>query len=253
MLSVMDTKPKNAHVAIVTGAAGGIGLATCRRFLRDGASVMLAGRHQDKLDAAAAELAKEADPARIGTALCDVSVEDQVAAAVDATIARFGHWNVVVNNAGLMEFKPIEEQTADDWQRVLGVDLMGAFFFIKQAFLKMPRGGAVINVSSVHAVETEPLVAPYAAAKTALLSLTRSAALEGKPKGIRVNAVLPGAIDTPMLWDNPNVKSGAEVIDKADVGTPEDIASAIAFLAGPDAGFVCGASLHVDGGRLAKL
>jgi NAD(P)-dependent dehydrogenase (short-subunit alcohol dehydrogenase family) len=117
----------------------------------------------------------------------------------------------------------------------------------------MKGGGAVVNVSSVHAVETEPLVAPYAAAKTALLSLTRSAALEGKPKGIRVNAVLPGAIDTPMLWDNPNVRSGTEIINKAEVGTPDDVAAAIAFLAGDDARFICGAGLRVDGGRLVRL
>jgi NAD(P)-dependent dehydrogenase (short-subunit alcohol dehydrogenase family) len=241
------------HVAIVTGAAGGIGLAVVRRLLRDGASVMLAGRHLDKLDAAAATLARDADPARIATIACDVSREDQVAAAVDATIARFGHWNRVVNNAGLMTFKPLEEQVAGDWHDVLGVDLLGAFFFIKQAFLKMQQGGAVVNVSSVHAVETEPLVAPYAAAKAALLSLTRSAALEGKPKGIRVNAVLPGAVDTPMLWDNPNVRAGIEVIDKADVGTPDDIAAAIAFLLSDDARFVCGEAMRVDGGRLARL
>jgi NAD(P)-dependent dehydrogenase (short-subunit alcohol dehydrogenase family) len=239
--------------AIVTGAAGGIGLATARRLLRDGASVMLADLDQETLDAAAAQLRADAEPERIATVVCDVSREDQVAAAVDAAIARFGHWNIVVNNAGLMMFKPIEEQTAEDWQRILGVDLLGAFFFIKQAFLKMKGGGAVVNVSSVHAVETEPLVAPYAAAKTALLSLTRSAALEGKPKGIRVNAVLPGAVDTPMLWDNPNVRSGAEVINKADVGTPDDVAAAIAFLAGDDARFICGAGLRVDGGRLVRL
>jgi NAD(P)-dependent dehydrogenase (short-subunit alcohol dehydrogenase family) len=127
------------------------------------------------------------------------------------------------------------------------------FLFIKQAFLKMKGGGAVVNVSSVHAVETEPLVAPYAAAKTALLSLTRSAALEGKPKGVRVNAVLPGAVDTPMLWDNPNVRSGAEVINKAEVGTPDDIAAAIVFLCGDDANFIWGAGLRVDGGRLVRL
>jgi NAD(P)-dependent dehydrogenase (short-subunit alcohol dehydrogenase family) len=241
----------------VTGAAGGIGLATARRLLRDGAGVLLADLKQDKLDAAAAELAAglpdPADAQRIATIVCDVSREDQVAVAADAAIARFGHWDILVNNAGLMVFKPIEEQTAEDWQRILGVDLLGAFFFIKQAFLKMKGGGVVVNVSSVHAVETEPLVASYAAAKTALLSLTRSAALEGKPKGIRVNAVLPGAVDTPMLWDNPNVRSGAEIIDKTQVGSPDDVAAAIAFLAGDDAGFIRGAGLRVDGGRLVRL
>jgi NAD(P)-dependent dehydrogenase (short-subunit alcohol dehydrogenase family) len=241
--------------AIVTGAAGGIGLATARRLLRDGASVLLADLDQARLDAAAAKLAgdTQADPGRIATIVCDVAREDQVIAAADAAIAAFGYWDIVVNNAGLMIFKPIEEQTVEDWQRILGVDLLGAFLFIKQAFLKMKGGGAVVNVSSVHAVETVPLVAPYAAAKTALLSLTRSAALEGKPKGVRVNAVLPGAVDTPMLWDNPNVRSGAEIINKAEVGTPDDIAAAIAFLCSADAAFVLGAGLRVDGGRLVRL
>jgi len=249
------TPETSQQAAIVTGAAGGIGLATARRLLKDGASVLLADLDQGRLDAAAAQLAADtnAEPSRIATIVCDVAREDQVAAAADAAIGRFGHWNVLVNNAGLMIFKPIEEQTVEDWQRILGVDLLGAFLFIKQAFLKMKGGGAVVNVSSVHAVETEPLVAPYAAAKTALLSLTRSAALEGKPKGIRVNAVLPGAVDTPMLWDNPNVRSGAEVINKAEIGTPDDIAAAIAFLAGDGARFIWGAGLRVDGGRLVRL
>ncbi|HYF09190.1 MAG TPA: SDR family oxidoreductase, partial [Acetobacteraceae bacterium] len=98
-----------------------------------------------------------------------------------------------------------------------------------------------------------PLVAPYAAAKAAMMSLTRSAAIEGRGKGIRCNVVVPGAIDTPMLWDNPNIKSGVETIDPADVGKPEDIAAAVAFLAAPEARFVTGAELAVDGGRLAKL
>jgi NAD(P)-dependent dehydrogenase (short-subunit alcohol dehydrogenase family) len=152
-----------------------------------------------------------------------------------------------------MVFKPIEQQTGEDWQRILSVDLVGAFYFIKQAFLKMPAGGAIVNIASVHAIETEPMVASYAAAKAAMLSLTRSAALEGKPKGIRVNAVLPGAIDTPMLWDNPNVRAGIEVIDKNDVGTPADVAEVVAFLVSDGARFVQAASLLVDGGRLARL
>ncbi|MGE5464811.1 MAG: SDR family NAD(P)-dependent oxidoreductase, partial [Syntrophothermus sp.] len=160
---------------------------------------------------------------------------------------------VVVNNAGLMIFKPLEQHDESDWLKILHVDLLGAFFFTKQAFLRMKPGGAIVNVSSIHAVETTPLVASYAAAKAALLSLTRSAALEGKPRGIRVNAVLPGAIDTPMLWDNPNIKSGQETVHPADVGKPEDIAALIAYLASEDAAFIQGAMVRADGGRLDRL
>jgi NAD(P)-dependent dehydrogenase (short-subunit alcohol dehydrogenase family) len=134
-----------------------------------------------------------------------------------------------------------------DWQKVLGVDLFGAVHFTRQAFLTMETGGAIVNVASIHALMTSPLMAPYAAAKAARVSLTRSASIEGKPKGIRVNVVLPGAIDTPMLWDNPNVKSGAEKIDPSMVGKPEDIAAAIALLASDDAAFVTGTALRVDG------
>ncbi len=178
--------------------------------------------------------------------------KDRVA-IVTGAISRFGRLDVVVNNAGLMVFKPITETVGDDWTRILSVDLVGAFYLTKQAFLNMKPGGAIVNVSSIHAEETEPLVAPYAAAKAALLSLTRYAALEGKPKGIRVNAILPGAVDTPMLWDNPNVRSGDEKIDKADVGKLEDIAAVIAYLASDDASFVQGAAVRVDGGRLDRL
>jgi NAD(P)-dependent dehydrogenase (short-subunit alcohol dehydrogenase family) len=239
--------------AIVTGAAGGIGLAIARRLLGDGANVVLADLDEQRLADAGTDLARDADPARIAVVRCDVSVEAEVANAVDTAVQKFGGIDIVINNAGLMVFKPLEEQTGEDWTRILNVDLVGAFYFIKQAFLRMPAGGAIVNVGSIHAIETEPMVSSYAAAKAALLSLTRSAALEGKPKGIRVNAVLPGAIDTPMLWDNPNVRSGIEIVAKADVGQPEDVAAAVAFLASDDARFVQGASLLVDGGRLARL
>jgi NAD(P)-dependent dehydrogenase (short-subunit alcohol dehydrogenase family) len=168
-------------------------------------------------------------------------------------VRRFGRLDVVVNNAGLMVFKPIEQHTEEDWLKVLRVDLLGAFFFVKHAFAHLPRGGAIVNVSSIHAVETTPQVASYAAAKAALVSLTRSAALEGKPRGIRVNCVLPGAVDTPMLWSNPNVASGVEQVDRAFVGRPDDVAAVIAYLASEDSAFVQGAAVRVDGGRLGQL
>jgi NAD(P)-dependent dehydrogenase (short-subunit alcohol dehydrogenase family) len=240
------------RVAIVTGGASGIGLATAKLLGAEGARVVIADIDVEHADAAA-DAVKQAGAPDAWASACNVGEETQVAATVNDAIERFGRLDIVVNNAGLMVFKPLIELTKEDWQRILNVDLMGAFFFTKQAFLHMPKGGAIVNVSSIHAVETEPLVTPYAAAKAAILSLTRSAALEGKPKGIRVNAILPGAVDTPMLWDNPNVKSGQEKINHADVGKPEEIAATIAFLASDEASFVQGAAVRVDGGRLDRL
>ena len=239
-------------VVIITGGAGGIGLATAKRMASEGARIVLADLNQANLDAAVPGVRAAGAP-DVLPSLCNVAVEAQVAATVQATLDKFGRLDVVVNNAGLMQFKALEELTGDDWLRVLGVDLLGTFYFTKQAFLHMKPGGAVVNVSSIHAIETEALVAPYAAAKAAVCSFTRSAAIEGSPKGIRINAVLPGAIDTPMLWDNPNVKSGVEKINPSDVGTPENVASAIAYLASDDAAFVQGTELRVDGGRLDHL
>ncbi|MBU6123011.1 SDR family NAD(P)-dependent oxidoreductase [Hymenobacter siberiensis] len=239
-------------VVLITGGASGIGLATARRFASEGARVVLADYNQANLDAAVPEVQAAGAP-EVLASLCNVAVEAQVEATVAATLARFGRLDAVVNNAGLMQFKALEELTGDDWLRILNVDLLGAFYFTKQAFLHMKPGGSIVNVSSIHAIETSPLVAPYAAAKAAMLSLTRSSALEGKPKGIRTNVVLPGAIDTPMLWENPNVKSGVEIIDKTDVGKPEDVAAIIAYLASDDAVFVQGAEVRVDGGRLNRL
>ncbi len=242
----------DGKVVIVTGGASGIGLATAKRFGSEGARIVVADLNVAQESTAISEVRQAGAPDAWACA-CDVSKEEEVTACVTGAVSHFGHVDVIVNNAGLMTFKPLIQLTGDDWRRVLGVDLLGAFYFIKQGFTHMPKGSAIVNVASIHAVETEPAVAPYAAGKAAVLSLTRSAAIEGKARGIRVNAVLPGAVDTPMLWDNPNVKSGVEKIDKSMVGTPDDLASVIAFLASDDAAFVQGASVVVDGGRLDQL
>ena len=239
-------------VALVTGGASGIGLAIAKRFAAEAARVMIVDYNQAGLDAAVPQV-RDAGAADVLAQLCDVSDEAQVQAAVDAVMARFGRFDVLVNNAGLMQFKPLEQFTGADWLKVLGVDLLGAFFFTKQAFLHKDDGSAIVNVASIHAVETTPQVASYAAAKAALLSLNRSTAIEGKARGIRANAILPGAVDTPMLRENPNVKSGVEKLDENFVGRPEDVAALVAYLASDDARFVQGAEIRVDGGRLDRL
>ncbi|HMA52738.1 MAG TPA: SDR family oxidoreductase [Magnetospirillaceae bacterium] len=236
-------KSFNGRTVLITGAAGGIGWAAAKAFAEEGASLVLA----DLGSFAGRDLAGAV------TVSCDVSKEGEVEAVCQLAIDRFGSLDIIVNVAGLMIFRSIEDLTEQDWQKVMGVNLLSVAYFTKHGFLRMKPGSAIVNVSSVHAVRTTPMVASYAAAKAGMLALTRAAAIEGKPKRIRCNAVLPGAIDTPMLWNNPNIKSGAETIDPGDVGKPEELAAAIRFLASPEASFITGASLAVDGGRLAQL
>lgn len=240
------------RVAIISGAAGGIGLATAKALAAEGGKVALLDLSDEKLK----EALSEVKPSASGAARafrCDVSKAADVERAVNQVMKDFDRLDVIVNNAGLMISKPIVEHTLDDWINVLSVDLLGAFFFIKHGFKVMKPGSCIVNVSSIHALETTANVASYAAAKAALLSLTRSASIEGKNLGIRVNAILPGAISTSMLWENPNVKEGLESIHMSDVGQPKDVASAIAFLASDESRFIQGSTLRVDGGRLAVL
>jgi len=238
-------------VAIVTGASGGIGFATSRRLAGGGARIAMLDRGVKPPELAQELRASGAPDAQ--QFQCDVASEQQVAAAVEGVLAHFGRLDIIVSNAAVMVFKALEDQTDEDWRHVLEINLLGAVRLVRQGFRNMQPGSAIVIVSSVHAERTTPLVSSYAASKAGLLSLARSAAIEGKPKGIRVNAVVPGAVDTKMLWQNPNLKSGAEQLAPEDVGKPEDVAAAIAFLASDDAEFITGTTLQVDGGRLSRL
>jgi len=236
---------------IVTGGLGDIGLAVAKSFAREGASILLVDARAGGDDAVELLLGMGAAAARAYQA--DVGDDTAVAGAVAAACDGFGGLDVIVNVAGMMIYKPVIDLTAADWQRLLAVNLVGAALFTAHAFQRMKPGGCIVNVASVHARRTSPLVAPYAAAKAALVSFTRSAAIEGKPLGIRVNAVLPGAIETAMLRASPNIASGAEVVDPDDLGQPEDVAALVAFLASHAARFITGEDVVADGGRMGRL
>ena len=231
-------------MAIVTGGSTGIGLEISRRLAREGAKVIAANRHPKTAE----ELGEGIVPYA-----CDVTKEEEILGLIEEAFTRFGRWDVMVNNAGAMTFDKFVDTPVSAWTETLAVDLIASFVFTREAFKRMKPGGTIVNVASIHATMTTAMVAPYAASKAALLSLTRSAAIEGKELGIRTNAVAPGAIDTEMLWNNPNLKSGTEKLDPKDVGRPEDVAAAVAFFASSEAPDILGATLLVDGGRLTTL
>jgi len=241
-------------VVIVTGAAGGIGAATARRFAQEGAALVLVdlSAAASKRDAVMAACKVDGAADLLGLD-CDVSREEDVAAVVKTAMARFGRVDVVVNVAGHMAFKPIRDFSSDEWRWLMDVNFMGAVYFTQEALRNMQPGGAIVNVSSIHAFQTTARVAPYAAAKAALASLTRSTAIEGKALGIRANAVAPGAIDTPMFWTSPNIASGEEKVPDDMLGQPENVAAVVAFLASDDAAFMTGSIVTADGGRLSAL
>jgi len=237
-------------VCLVTGAASGIGAATARRFATEGGQVVLVDVDDTGGEQVAHEIVQQGGHAFFARA--DVSNSADVQNAVTAAASRWHALDVVVNDAAIMTFEPIADLTEDDWDRVLAVNLRSVFLFCKYALPHMRAGGAFVNISSVHAHETTRNVVPYAASKGAMEAFTRGFSEEIAPRKLRVNCVAPGAVDTPMLWNNPNVKSGAETVTGA-IGQPDDIAAAVCFLASSEAQFITGATLVVDGGRLDLL
>jgi NAD(P)-dependent dehydrogenase (short-subunit alcohol dehydrogenase family) len=237
-------------VCIVTGGGSGIGRAACLRFAGEGGKVLAIGLDTNHLNETVESIAAAGGEGTFMKA--DVADSQQVQAAIDLAVKRWGKIDVLVNNAAMMTFKPVVELSEAEWDQVLAVSLKGVFLFCKYAIPHMPEGSAIVNTSSVHAHATEEGVGPYAASKGGLEAFIRVLALELESRNIRVNCVAPGAVDTPMLWNNPNVKSGKEKVEGV-VGQPEDIAAAICFLASTEAKFINGTTLIADGGRLDAL
>lgn len=237
-------------VCIVTGAGSGIGKAVAARLGAEGGCVALLDLNEEKGNRTLQEIAGAGGRAIF--AKCDVGDAEQIRSGVQKTIEQWGRVNVVVNDAAMMTFQPVLEISVADWDKVLAVNLRSVFLFCKYAVPHMPPGGSIVNISSVHAHETTKNVVPYASSKGGIEAFTRGFSEEAALRKVRVNCVAPGAVDTPMLWNNPNVKSGAEKV-KGAVGKPEDIAAAVCFLASDEARFITGTTLVVDGGRLDLL
>jgi len=238
------------RVCLVTGGGSGIGRATCLRMAREGGRVVVIDLNDNHGNETIGLIEKAK-----GTAIftkADVGNPSDISAAIDSAIKKWSRIDVLVNNAAMMTFKPVVELSLEEWDKVLAVNLRSVFLFCKHSIPHMPSGSAIVNISSVHAHQTTPNVSPYVASKGALEAFSRALALECRDKNIRVNCVAPGAVNTPMLWNNPMVKGGKEHIEGA-VGEPEDIASAICYLASPEARFINGQTLVVDGGRLDVL
>ena len=245
----MNNRRFHNKVCVVTGAGSGIGRATAMQLAKEGGWVVVADvNEQDGKETL--KLIEE----QKGKALfipCDVSSEEQVKQVVDKTVEAWSKIDVLINNAAMMTFKKIVDLPVEEWEKLMQVNLRSVFLFTKYVIPHMNRG-AIVNISSVHAHETTRNVVPYATSKGAMEAFTRGVSQEYPAAKLRVNCVAPGAVDTPMLWSNPNVASGAEKPAGA-IATPAEIASAICFLASDEARFVNGATLIVDGGRLEKL
>src|SRR5215472_6088007 len=237
-------------VCIVTGGGSGIGRATCLQMAAEGGKVVVGDL---KLDTAQAtvDVITQAGGTAIAVAV-DVGDSAQVQAVIAKAVATYQKIDVIVNDAAFMTFTPIVDIAEADFFKVITTNLGSVFYFSKYGAPHMPSGSAIVNISSVHAHQTTANVVPYAASKGAIEAFTRGFSIEMLSKGIRVNSVAPGAVDTPMLWNNPNVKSGVEKVTGA-IGKPEDLAAAICFIASDDAKFVNGTTLVVDGGRLDTL
>jgi NAD(P)-dependent dehydrogenase (short-subunit alcohol dehydrogenase family) len=237
-------------VALVTGAGRGIGLATARRFLADGWRVAVLEVDAALLDGAMNTLAA---PEATMPLPCDVSDPAGVAAAIAAVRARFGRLDALVNNAGIAVFKPMLETTLEEWNRVLAVNLTGAFLTVQAAAPLMAEGGggAVVNITSISGLRASTLRVAYGTSKAALAHLTKQQAVELAALNIRVNAVAPGPVDTAMAKavHTPAIrKDYHDTIPLDRYGLERELADAIVYLCGERASYITGQVIAVDGG-----
>jgi 2-hydroxycyclohexanecarboxyl-CoA dehydrogenase len=249
-------EPLIEKVAVVTGGASGIGLGIAERLARDGAKVAILDLNGDDAASAADEIGDEG-----GTAI-GLSVDVSDRAAIDGAVAevheQFGPITILVNNAGMEGFQPFLDITLETWNRILAVNLTGTFHCCQAVLPDMLDAGwgRIVNISSSSTHSGQPLMTHYVASKSGMVGLTKSLALEFGPKGVTVNTIPPGFIDTPMTRRNEakgrlgkGVDEVAKVTPVRRAGLPEDIAAACAFLVSDEASYVTGQIIGVNGGR----
>jgi NAD(P)-dependent dehydrogenase (short-subunit alcohol dehydrogenase family) len=240
-------------VAIVTGAARGMGLSHATAMCEEGAAVVMADVLDDEGETAAARLRERGFQARFQH--LDVRSSEEWERAVDEMRGSLGGVDVLVNNAGVISAGGVVAEPLEAWDRVIAINQTGVFLGMKHAIgaMRDAGGGCVVNVASVLGIRGASDYVAYQASKAAVLAMTRSAALTHAAEGIRVNAVCPGTIHTPM-HDALPADANQEDLDRTPlgrVGNPEEVSAAVVFLASSEASFVTGTALHVDGGYLA--
>jgi meso-butanediol dehydrogenase/(S,S)-butanediol dehydrogenase/diacetyl reductase len=242
-------------VAVITGAASGIGAATARRFLREGAHLMLADVNDELLGEIAREL--DAEGGVVAFQKTDVSDGGEVERLMQSAADRFGKIDVVFNNAGIGAYGKTPDLDLETWHRVIDVDLHSVFYGCRAAIPHLRRngGGAIVNTASISGLFADYGLAAYNAAKGAVVNYTRTVAIDHARENIRANSVCPGAVETALtaaMLTLPNVvEEYARLIPMGRVGRAEEIAAAVAFLASDDASYITGAAIVIDGGLTA--
>lgn len=244
----------DGKVAIITGGTFGIGESTALLFAKEGAKVVVAGRNAEKGERVINQIKELGGDAMF--VKTDVAKEEDVASLVKQTVDTYGKVDVLFANAGVGAMGDIHEVSMEDWNSLISVDLTGVFLCSKFAIPEMMKNGSgsIINCASILGHVGQPSVSAYAAAKGGVVNMTRSAAVTYANKGIRINAVCPGYIDTPMLDaledDMKKYLEGLHPIGR--LGRPEEVANAVLFLASDESSFITGANLLVDGGYTAQ-
>jgi glucose 1-dehydrogenase len=245
-------------IAVVTGSSKGIGKAIALAFARSNAysGIVVNGRKKEEAEKVIEEIHEIGNNCDSIAIIADVSNENDCIRLIDETIKQYGRIDVLVNNAGIQHEMPFAETTVEDWHRIIAVDLIGAFVCSREAVKHMqsqnPKGGCIINISSVHQAIPKPFYVPYATSKAGIEMMTKTMALELALDNIRANVVAPGAIATDMNVDLEEDKQKLEEvlhrIPMRKIGSPEEVANVVEFLASDKASYVTGSTFFVDGG-----